>query len=99
MAGAVKEKDNEMTAVQSIAQLVRSGLSPKVIKERLDDYHANDIADALDILQPNERAILYRLMDVDSLSDVMEYSDDADKYLEEMNPRKASDILLAGIDG
>ncbi|MEE8808665.1 MAG: magnesium transporter [Lactimicrobium sp.] len=93
MAGAVKEKDNEMSAVQSIAQLVRSGLSPKVIKERLDDYHANDIADTLDILRPNERAILYRLMDVDSLSDVMEYSDDADKYLEEMNPRKASDIL------
>ncbi len=88
-----EEKDVEMTAVESIVQLMHSGNSPKVIRERLLDFHANDIADALDELRPNERAILYRLMEFEDLSDVMEYSDHADKYLEEMNPKKASDIL------
>ncbi len=85
--------ENEISAVEQVLQLMRSGLSPKVIREKLLDYHANDIADALDEMKPNERAILYRLMETEDLSDVMEYSDQADTYLEEMDPRKASEIL------
>lgn len=88
-----RERDNEQTTVEEIVQLVRSVTSPKVIRERLLDFHSNDIADALDEMKRNERAILYRLMEVDDLASVLEYNDQADIYLEEMNPQKAADIL------
>lgn len=90
MAEVRERNDNNE---QDIVDLIRSDLSPKVIKEKLQDYHENDIADALENMKPHERQILYRLMSVEDLSDVMEHTDEADDYLEEMNPRKASDIL------
>lgn len=78
---------------QSITDLFRSSLSPKAISEKLKDYHENDIADALEEMKPNERTVLYRLMDIDDLADVMEHADNADDYLEEMSPQKAADVL------
>lgn len=78
---------------QNITDLFRSSLSPKAISEKLKDYHENDIADALEEMKPNERAVLYRLMDIDDLADVMEHADNADDYLEEMSPQKAADVL------
>lgn len=84
-----RKENNE----QNITDLFRSSLSPKAISEKLKDYHENDIADALEEMKPNERAILYRLMDIDDLADVMEHADNADDYLEEMSPQKAADVL------
>jgi magnesium transporter len=78
---------------QNITDLFRSSLSPKAISEKLKDYHENDIADALEEMKPNERTVLYRLMDIDDLADVMEHADNADDYLEEMSPQKAADVL------
>ncbi|MDD6259300.1 MAG: magnesium transporter [Erysipelotrichaceae bacterium] len=78
---------------QNITDLFRSSLSPKAISEKLKDYHGNDIADALEEMKPNERTVLYRLMDIDDLADVMEHADNADDYLEEMSPQKAADVL------
>lgn len=85
----VRKENNE----QNITDLFRSSLSPKAISEKLKDYHENDIADALKEMKPEERAVLYRLMDIDDLADVMEHADNADDYLEEMSPQKAADVL------
>ncbi len=85
----VRKENNE----QNITDLFRSSLSPKAISEKLKDYHENDIADALEEMKPEERAVLYRLMDIDDLADVMEHADNADDYLEEMSPQKAADVL------
>ena len=37
--------------------------------QRLQDYHENDIADVLEKLSPAERCKLYRILDMDTISD------------------------------
>lgn len=44
---------------EEISQIIRSKQSPQVIREKLLDYHENDIAAALDVMTPpGEKAYL-----------------------------------------
>ena len=88
------EEMQENHSVEDILSIIRSQKSPKVISDELSDYHANDIADALPELTKRERLNLYRLLDVDALSEVFEYTgDNSEQYLEELDPKKAAEIL------
>ena len=76
-----------------IIKIIRSTTSPKVTREKLEDYHANDIADVLEKLTVVERKKLYNILNMDMLSDVFECIDDVSPYLEEMDIRKAVEII------
>ncbi len=76
-----------------IADIIRSNLAPKLIREKLLDYHDNDIAAALAELKKEERNKLYTILDSDTLANVLEYADDLYEYLEELSVRKRIDIL------
>lgn len=76
-----------------IAEIIRSNLSPKLTQNRILDYHENDIAAALSILNKDERNKLYSIMDIDALSAILEYVDDFGEYLEELTYKKRIDIL------
>jgi len=76
-----------------IAGIVRSNLAPKLLREKLLDYHENDIAAVLSELHREERLKLYRILDVDTLASVMEYVEDIYPYMEELSLRKRVDIL------
>ena len=78
---------------QEILNIIRSKDSPKVIGDRLKEYHAKDLGEVLEILEKKERESLYRLMDVRDLSELLEYTDDAEKYLAELDLKKAAEIL------
>ena len=80
---------------QEIIDIIRSNTSPAVMSSRLEDYHANDLAEVLKKLTVQERCKLYRILDKDMLSDILEYTeaDEAAEYLKEMEPRKAAAIL------
>lgn len=58
--------------------------------ERLQDYHENDLADVMPKLTVQERCKLYRILDIDMLSDIFEYTDEenAAEYLNEMDVKK-----------
>ena len=58
-----------------VVQIIRSNLSPKVMMDKILDYHENDIAAALPLLTKEERSKLYSLLDMDALSAVFEYTD------------------------
>ncbi len=75
---------------QEIIDIIRSNTSPAVMSSRLEDYHANDLAEVLKKLTVQERCKLYRILDKDMLSDILEYTeaDEATEYLKEMEPRK-----------
>ena len=72
---------------QEIIDIIRSNTSPAVMSSRLEDYHANDLAEVLKKLTVQERCKLYRILDKDMLSDILEYTeaDEAAEYLKEMN--------------
>ena len=79
---------------KEILDILRGPDEPAIKKERLEDYHANDMAACLPELTKEEREIFYSLLDMDSLAEMMEYAEDADQYLEEMEPKKAAEILV-----
>ena len=76
-----------------IAEIIRSSLAPKLKKERILSYHENDIAAALSLLTREERSKFYNILDIDSLSEILEYADELYDYLEEMNMKKRIEIL------
>ena len=78
-----------------IIAIIRSNTSPKIMREKLEDYHENDIAGILSQLTVQERTKFYRIMNVDLLSDLFEHidEDEAGVYLNEMDLRKAAQIL------
>ncbi len=76
-----------------IITIIKSTTSPKVTREKLDDYHANDIADVLEKLTVVERKKLYNILNMDMLSSVFECVDNISQYLDEMDIRKAAEII------
>ncbi len=80
---------------KEILDIIRSNVSPAVLSKRLQDFHENDLAEVLPELSSAERSKLYRIFDLDTLSDILEYTDEesAVTYFEEMNLKKAAAIL------
>ncbi len=76
-----------------IVELIRSGNAPNVIAEKLNDYHDNDISNILDELDERERSVLYRILGIERVSEVFAYLDDPQKYLGELEPERAADII------
>ena len=80
---------------KEIISIVRGTMSPVMMRDRLENYHENDLAEVLPLLTAVERKKLYRILSADVLSDIMEYTDEAEAsmYLSEMDIRKASLIV------
>lgn len=79
--------------IEEILSIIRSGEPNDTIAERLQDYHENDIADALEFLTRQERTLLYLILGTEQSAEILSYSDDAADYLTELRPQKAADIL------
>ena len=78
-----------------IIAIVKGNLSPRVMQSRLEDYHGNDIAGAMENLTQAERKKLCRVCRVDMLADIFEYIDEdlAGEYLDEMDIQKAAGVI------
>ena len=78
-----------------ILGIVRSNASPGLMRNKLEDYHENDLADVFPDLSVAERRKLCRILNLDMLADIFEYIDEkqAAEYLDEMDVRKAAAIL------
>ena len=95
----MNENETKDMAVQvrdyqtELEQIMRSNVSPRVLKDRISDYHENDIASSFEVLTRDERERLYRILDAEQLSDIFEYLDNAEIYFEELNARKKVEVL------
>lgn len=78
---------------RELTELVRSNLSPKAFREKLIDYHENDIAAALEALTSAERQRVYHALDAAELSAVLEYAEPMTPYLNELSLRRRVDVL------
>ena len=78
-----------------ILGIVRSNASPGIMRNKLEDYHENDLADVFPDLSVAERRKLCRILNLGMLADIFEYIDEkqAAEYLDEMDVRKAAAIL------
>ena len=76
-----------------IVEIIRSNLTPKLMRERILDYHENDIAAAMELLKKNERCRLYSILDSETLAGILEHSERLHAYIGEMGIRKRVEIL------
>ena len=78
-----------------IIRIIRGNYSPKAAQAKLEDYHGNDIAQAMDSLTLTERKKLYRICDASMLAEALERldEDEAGVYLNEMDLKKAADVV------
>ena len=88
-----KELLEEQRYAQEIITLLRSGISDEELKEALDDYHDNDIAEAFELVNPEERKRLISLFSEDEISDIFSYIEDLDPYLKEMDLKDVASII------
>ena len=58
---------------QELIALVESDLPDAELRERLSDYHENDIANILEHLTPMERKRLYRILGLETVSEIFTY--------------------------
>ena len=61
-----------------ITEILHSDAAPKKLMYKLEDYHANDIADVLSTLSEKERKKFYRISSTDMLSEIFEFFDEED---------------------
>ncbi|MBQ8159357.1 MAG: magnesium transporter [Clostridia bacterium] len=78
---------------QELTEIIRSDITQAELRERLADYHANDLADALKDLSKEERISLYHVLGAEEVSEIFAYLDDASDYIAELTPDIAADIV------
>ena len=60
-----------------IAEIIRSNLSPKKLQERILSYHEKDIAMALVSLTEEERRKLFKILQLETIVNILEYSENS----------------------
>ena len=79
---------------KELAEIIKSRKPDSEIREELDTYHENDIAAALEILTPEERGRLYRILGIERVSEIFSYlEEEVVQYVDELDPEKAADII------
>ena len=83
----------EENITSEIIDLLRSNLSAEELMEALDDYHENDIAEAYESLDTEDRKRLFGILGAERLSEIFPYIEDVGEYLTEITPEQAADVL------
>lgn len=92
---------------KEILKFLRQPLSPKSLQESLEDYHDNDIAEALMELEFTQREKLLNLLSDDQIADIIPYFDEEEQaeflnfidikktlaIVSKMDPQEANEIL------
>lgn len=79
--------------VEELIEIIRAGLSREELVDWLFDYHDNDIADALELLTPEERKRLYSALGAERVAEIFAYLDDGDVYLKELSLKQQAKVI------
>lgn len=79
--------------VEQILSLIRNSNNDKEIKRKLALYHKSDIADALLLLDDNEKNRLIYILGKKDFSEVLTYFDEAEEYIEHVSYENAADLV------
>lgn len=84
---------NELTRSDEIIAIVTSNKPSQEIREELENYHENDIAQALQRLDEGAKKKLYQILGIEWLAEIFSYIDDVSDYISELSPELAADVL------
>ncbi len=83
----------EATLLQEIIHIILSGRPDDEIQNELDNYHENDIAEALEELNAESRKKLYRILGPERVAEILSYTDNVSDYLDELSPEQAANVV------
>ena len=76
-----------------LIKIIKSNLSKTELKERLSEYHDNDIAKVFPLIGPSERKKLYKVLSDEEISNIFAYLENAADYVYELGNEKVADII------
>ena len=79
--------------IEEIVAVIRSNLDKEKLVEKLDDYHANDIAQSLEYLTKDECLSLYEILGDEWVSEILSYVEEPEQYINELGVEKLADII------
>ena len=88
-----KEILKEPIFTEEIVEIIRNTRPLKEMRERLSDYHDNDIAQSLSLLTADERKLLYKTLGAEWMAEIISYIDDPGEYLDEMETSELAEII------
>ena len=80
-----------------LLEILDSDAKPSELRERLDDYHENDIASLLQQLDKDARRRLFMILSAERISEVFSYveEDEVKDYIDEISSEKATEIMAS----
>ncbi|MBO4473537.1 MAG: magnesium transporter [Clostridiales bacterium] len=92
------ENENEIrnetrNVVEEIVALIRGNKPDRELREKLEDYHESDIADAIELITKEERKKLYHILGAEKASDIFAYLEDPEEFITELDIRSAAKII------
>ncbi|MBQ4332532.1 MAG: magnesium transporter [Clostridia bacterium] len=78
---------------EELTLLLRSRRPMAELRQEMEGYHDNDLADLLEQLPPQDRRRLYRILGLERMSDVFAYLEDVGTYIEELDAELAADVI------
>ena len=78
---------------EELTLLLRSRRPMSELRQEMEGYHDNDLADLLEQLSPQDRRRLYRILGLERMSDVFAYLEDVGTYIEELDAELAADVI------
>ncbi len=90
---------SEQSYENEIIAALKGNESPAAIRTKLEAYHENDLAGAMEEMSSPDRRKFCRIMDTSAMSGIFEYlePEDAAVYLNEMDINKAAEVI-AGLE-
>lgn len=88
-----KEVLFEPTFTEEILSIIRGSYSRAELKDKLSDYHENDIAQTLEFLTKEERLDLYRTLGPAWVSEIFSYLDYPEDYTEEVDVSELAKVI------
>lgn len=80
----MKEVLREPIFVREIIDIIRSSHSADGLRDKLRDYHDNDIAQSLEFLNQKERIDLYNALGAEWMAEIISYLDEPAKYVDDL---------------
>ena len=88
-----KEILKEPVFVEEIVDIIKFSHSMEEMREKLRDYHDNDIAQSFECLNRAERNLLYSALDAKWMAEIISYIDNPAMYVEEIGIEKLAEII------
>ena len=84
---------NEKEYREDILAVFQSNISDDDKREKLEDYHENDIAIVFEELNAEEKESMAEILGNERMSSILTYLDDAGEYISELDAKEAADII------